>query len=165
MTHTLTKLAAQPIDAIIFVGTYQPFIHLINLAHHQDLDVFFTSFSFIGSHNLLSKITESSKVILSEVMSSPKDCDWQLCQQFRIDMRNEGYTELNRIQLEGYLNAFVFAQVATQCQKILNRQCLLIQFSKFNYQDNALNINFNNEYNQGLQQVYFSFSKAINKKY
>ncbi|PKI16902.1 ABC transporter substrate-binding protein [Colwellia sp. 12G3] len=157
----LTQLAAQPLDAVIFVGTYQPFIHLINLAHQQDLDVLFTSLSFIGSHNLLNQIPFSSRVLLSEVMPEPNDCNWQLCQQFITDMRSAGHTELNRIQLEGYLNAFVFSQVAKQCKGNLSRQCLLKQFEQFSYQDNTLNISFRRDNNQGVQQVYFSFSKAI----
>jgi len=157
----LAKVSAQPIDAVIFVGTYQPFIHLINLAHKQNLDVVFTSLSFIGSHNILNKIPESSKVILSEVVPAPNKCNWQLCQQFIADMNNAGYSNLNRVQLEGYLNAFVFSQVAKHCGENLNRQCLLKQFEQFNYQDNTLDISFSKDNHQGLQQVYFSFSKAI----
>jgi len=160
----LSQLASQPLDAVIFIGTYQPFIHLINLAHIEDLDVLFTSLSFIGSHNLLNQIPLSSRVVLSEVMPVPKECKWQLCQQFMTDMRNAGHKTLNRIQLEGYINAFVFSQVAEQCTEGLNRQCLLKQFDKFNYQDNTLNISFNNKSVQGMQQVYFSFSKAVKKE-
>jgi len=157
----LIKLSAAPIDAVIFVGTYQPFIRLINLAHQQKLDLVFTSLSFIGAHNLLDKIPSSSKIVLSEVVPAPSECQWQLCQQFISDMSNAGYSNLNRIQLEGYLNAFVFSQVAKQCGDSLNRQCLLKQFNQFKYQDNALNIDFSNDNHQGFQQVYFSFSKAI----
>jgi branched-chain amino acid transport system substrate-binding protein len=157
----LSQLSAQPLDAVIFVGTYQPFIHLINLAYLQGLDVLFTSLSFIGSHNLLNQIPLTSRVVLSEVMPAPKECNWQLCQQFITDMGNAGYTELNRIQLEGYLNAFVFSQVAKQCKDNLSRQCVLNQFEQFNYQDNTLNIRFNSENHQGIQQVYFSFSNAL----
>ena len=136
---------------------------MINLAHTEGLDVLFTSLSFIGSHNLLNQIPLSSRVILSEVMPVPQECKWQLCQQFINDMRSAGHKKLNRIQLEGYLNAFVFSRVAEQCTDGLNRQCLLKQFSKFTYQDNTLNISFNNKSNQGMQQVYFSFSKGMNK--
>lgn len=161
----LTQLAAYPLDAVIFVGTYQPFINLINLAQQEGLDVLFTSLSFIGSHNLLNQIPRSSRVALSEVMPAPKECHWQLCQQFITDMEKAGYTELNRIQLEGYLNAFVFSQVAEQCKNRLSRQCLLKQFELFNYQDNTLNISFNRENHQGMQQVYFSFSKALKSQY
>jgi len=161
----LSQLTAQPLDVVIFVGTYQPFIHLINLAHLEDLDVLFTSLSFIGSHNLLNQIPLSSRVVLSEVMPAPQECNWQLCQQFMTDMRNSGHKALNRIQLEGYISAFVFSKVAEQCTEGLNRQCLLKQFDKFNYQDNTLNISFNNKSNQGMQRVYFSLSKAMKRQY
>jgi len=159
----LIKLTTQPIEAVIFVGTYQPFIRLINLAYQQKLDLVFTSLSFIGGHNLLNKIPDASKIVLSEVVPDPKECQWQLCQQFITDMTNAGYSDLNRVQLEGYLNAFVFSQVAKQCGEGLSRQCLLKQFEQFNYQDNTLNISFNNDNHQALQQVYFSFSKAALK--
>jgi ABC-type branched-subunit amino acid transport system substrate-binding protein len=159
----LIKLSTQPVDAVIFVGTYQPFIRLVNLAHQQELDLVFTSLSFIGSHNLLNKIPDASKIVLSEVVPAPKECSWKLCQKFIADMNNAGYHDLNRVQLEGYLNAFVFSQVAKQCGENLSRQCLLKQFEQFSYQDNSLDINFSNDNHQGLQQVYFSFSKAALK--
>jgi len=157
----LIRLTDQPIDAVIFVGTSQPFIRLINLAHQQDLDILFTSLSFIGAHSLQNKIPSSSKIVLSEVVPAPSECQWELCQQFITDMTNAGYSDLNRVQLEGYLNAFVFSQVAKQCGDTLSRQCLIKQFEQYNYQDKALNINFSNNSHQGLQQVYFSFSKTM----
>ncbi len=157
----LTKLSAQPVDAVIFVGTYQPFIRLINLAHQQKMDLVFTSLSFIGAHNLQDKIPASSKVVLSEVVPDPNECHWQLCQRFITDMQSAGYSDLNRVQLEGYLNAFVFSQVAKRCGNTLTRQCLIEQFEQYNYQDKTLDIDFTNDKHQGLQKVYFSFSKAI----
>ena len=161
----LTKLVAQPIDAVIFVGTYQPFIRLINSAHQQKLELLFTSLSFIGSHNLYNQVPPTSKVILSEVVPDPLQCQWLLCQQFKRDMRNAGHTKLNRVQLEGYLNAFVFSQVAMRCDETLSRQCLLKQFTQFSYQDNDLDIIFDKNNNQGLQKVYFSFSEALKNRY
>ena len=165
MKGVLLKLAAQQIEAVIFVGTYQPFTHLINLAHQQELDLLFTSLSFIGSHNLFSQIPATSKIMLSEVVPDPLQCKWQLCQQFKIDMRNAGYTKLNRVQLEGYLNAFVFSHVAMRCEKALTRQCLLKQLEQFNYQDNNFDISFSKYNHQGLQKVYFSFSSAVKKRH
>lgn len=161
----LKKLSDQPIDAVIFVGTYQPFVHLIKLAHQQELDILFTSLSFIGSHNVLNKIPQSSKVLLSEVVPDPKECQWQLCLQFIEDMNSAGYDEPNRVQLEGYLNAFVFSQVAKKCAEPITRQCLTEEFKQYNYQDNNFKINFNNDSHQGLQQVYFSLSEAVSTKH
>jgi len=159
----LNQLAAQPLDSVIFIGTYQPFIHLINLAHIENLDVLFASLSFIGSHNLLNQIPLSSRVVLTEVMPAPQECRWQLCQQFITDMSNAGHKTFNRIQLEGYLNALIFSHVAEQCTEGLNRQCLIKQFNQLNYKDNTLKISFSNESAEGMQQVYFSFSKALRK--
>ena len=103
--------------------------------------------------------------MLSEVVPDPLQCKWQLCQQFKSDMRNAGYAKLNRVQLEGYLNAFVFSQVAMRCEKALARQCLLKQFEQFNYQDNNFDISFSKYNHQGLQKVYFSFSNAVKKRH
>jgi len=161
--RALSQLSEQPLDAVIFVGTYQPFINLINLANAQQLDVLFTSLSFIGSHNILNKLPPSSKVIISEVMPEPEACQWQVCQQFINDMNDAGYKELNRVQLEGYLNAFFFSQVAKRCEGNLTRQCLLSQFEQFNYEGKSLKFNFS-QTNQGLQQVFFSYSQAANKQ-
>jgi len=159
----LKQLAAQPVDAVIFVGTYQPFIRLINFAHQQEMDMIFTSLSFIGKHSLLNNIPDDSKVIISGVLPAPDECHWLLCQEFITNMEEAGYRDLNRVQLEGYLSAFVFSQVAKLCRRSLSSQCLLKQFKQFSYQDNTLKLRFDNESRQGLQQVYFSFSKGIQK--
>jgi len=165
INNALTKISSQPIDAVIFVGTYQPLIRLVNLAHQQQLDILFTSLSFIGSHNVLNQVPKSSKLLLSEVVPSPEECQWKLCQQFILDMQRAGYDKLNRVQLEGYLNAFVFAQVAKKCKKGINKVCLVNEFKKYKYQDNRLNINFENANRQGLQNVYFSFNAPVSKKH
>lgn len=162
--EVLTKLSSQPIDAVIFVGTYQPFIHLINLAHQQELDILFTSLSFVGSHNILNKIPPTSKVLLSEVVPEPKNCTWQLCEKFITDMAREGYTKLNRVQLEGYLNAFVFTQVAKRCLNNLSQKCLLQQFQQYHYLDNGLSISFSRDNLQEIQPVYFTLSSALKKQ-
>ena len=51
-----------------------------------------------------------------------------------------GHVELNRVQLEGYLEAF-FSQVANRCDNKLTQQCLLKQFEQYSFQDNKLSIN------------------------
>jgi len=159
----LTKISYQQVDSVIFVGTYQPLINLINLADQQKLDVLFTSLSFIGSHNVLNQIPKSSKLILSEVVPAPKECLWKLCQDFIADMRSAGYEKLNRTQLEGYLNAFVFSDVAKNCKEEISSSCILQEFKEYKYQESDLNIDFDNANRQGLQHVYLSFSEGASK--
>ena len=94
---------------------------------------------------------ESSKFILSEVVPDPKKCQWQLCKQFIVDMNGAGYEKLNRVQFEGYLNAFVFSQVARRCKDNINRECLIKEFEQYNYTDDSLKISFSDNNHQGLQ--------------
>jgi len=160
ITKVLGKLQEKPVDVVIFVGTYQPFSKLINIAYLQEFTPLFTSLSFIASQNVFARLKQPSKVMISEVMPSPKQCQWQLCQWFVADMKEAGVKKTNRVQLEGYLNAFVFSQVAKSCPVKLTPQCLLEKFESFTLKDNGLDISFSADNHQGQQQVYFSFSDA-----
>lgn len=160
ITLALNMLKTKPVDAVIFVGTYEPFSHLINLASKQNITPLFTSVSFISSKNVFNRLKQPSKVMISEVMPSPDQCNWQLCKQFITDMNNAGVKQVNRVQLEGYLNAFVVSEAAKQCPPKLTQHCLLEKLSKFTFKDNDLHINFSDSNHQGLQDVYFSFSES-----
>ncbi len=153
----LIELMKKPVEAVIFIGTYQPFVNLINLAHQQGFKPVYSSFSITG-RSVISRLKYPSKIITSEVMPDPEECNWQLCQQFIIDMKKAGIKQTNRIQLEGYLNAFVFSQAAKKCPATLTTQCLLQKLESFSFKDNSLDINFSADNHQGMQQVYLSFS-------
>lgn len=156
----LVHLKSKPLDAIIFVGTYQPFSHLINLSYEQGLRPFFSTLSFVSSQDAFSRLDHPSKVLVSEVMPEPYQCQWKICQQFIQDMTKAGYQRLNRLQLEGYLNAHIFSLVAKQCGDNLTRDCLMKKFESFDYNQGGLNISFSPNNHQGLSQVYLSFSDA-----
>lgn len=156
----LVHLKNQPLDAIIFVGTYQPFSHLINVSYEQGIRPFFSTLSFVSSQDAFSRLKHPSKVMVSEVMPEPAKCQWQICQQFILDMKKAGYKKLNRLQLEGYLNAHIFSLVAKQCGDHLTSSCLMKKFESFVHKQGGLNVFFSPDNHQGLSQVYLSFSKA-----
>lgn len=153
-------LKTKPIEAVIFVGTYQPLSHLINASYEEGISPFFSSLSFVSSKDVYSRLKYPSKVMVSEVMPEPLQCQWQICQQFIQDMKAAGHIKLDRIKLEGYLNAYVFSLVAKQCGNELTQACLLKKFETFKYQNTGLDISFSPENHQGLNQVYLSFSDA-----
>ncbi len=157
--HILTELMKKPVEAVIFIGTYIPFTNLINQAYQQGFKPVFTSFSINGD-SVSIRVKHPSRVITSEVMPDPKQCNWRLCQQFITDMKDAGINNTNRLQLEGYLNAFVFSQVAKKCPVTLTTQCLQQKLENFSFKDNGLDINFSADNHQGLQKVYLSFSDA-----
>lgn len=159
----IMNLKNEPLEAVIFVGTYQPFSHLINLSYKQRIRPFFSTLSFVSSQDVFSRLKYSSKVMISEVMPEPSQCQWPICQQFIQDMAKAGYQELNRLQLEGYLNAHLFSLVAKQCGVKLTRACLINQFESFVYKEEGFNVSFSPDNHQGLNQVYLSFSDAAKK--
>ncbi len=155
----LIKLMEKPVEAVIFIGTYKPFTNLINLAYQQKFRPVFSGFSISGK-SVFSRLKHPSRVITSEVMPDPEQCSWQLCQQFLTDMKKAGINKTNRVQLEGYLNAFVFSQVAKKCPAKLTTQCLLQKLENFSFQDNDLDISYSADNHQGLKKAYLSFSDA-----
>ncbi len=155
--NVLMKLKEKPVEAVIFIGTYKPFTHLINLAHKQKFRPVFTSFAISGE-SVLTRLKHPSRVIMSQVVPEPEECNWRLCQQFIIDMKKTGIKKTTRIQLEGYLNAFVFSQVAKKCPATLTIRCLQQKLETFSFKDNDLDINFSADNHQGLRKVYLSFS-------
>jgi ABC-type branched-subunit amino acid transport system substrate-binding protein len=156
----LVHLQNKPLDAIIFVGTYQPFSHLINLSYEQKLRPYFSTLSFVSSQDAFSLLEYPSKVLVSEVMPEPSQCQWQICQSFIQDMTKAGYQKLNRLQLEGYLDAHIFSLVAKQCGENLTRACLMKKFESFDHKQGSLRVSFSPNNHQGLRQVYLSFSDA-----
>ncbi|QBG37616.1 ABC transporter substrate-binding protein [Litorilituus sediminis] len=158
----LVKLLQQPVDAVIFVGTYQPFTSLINQGFAKGFNPYYSSLSFIASKEVFSELSQPSKILITEVVPNPDSCQWQVCKQFRADMKSAGHNELNRIQFEGYLNALVFAQAAKQCAIELNRECLIAQLEQFSLSNLTMPIQFSANNHQGSQQVYLSLSDAVN---
>ena len=150
-----------PLDAVIFVGTYQPLSYLINLGYEQGIRALLQYLSFISSSYLFARLEHPSKVIVSEVIPSPYQCQWRICKKFIHDMKQAGYSDLNRIQLEGYFNAHIFSLVAKQCGTTLTRACLLKEFNSFEYKQGGLNVAFSPDNHQGLNQVYLSFSDTL----
>jgi len=160
----LAHLKTKSLDAIIFVGTYQPFSRLINLSYKQGFRPFFSTLSFVSSQDAFSLLEHPSKVVVSEVMPDPNKCQWQICQQFIRDMSKAGFQQLNRLQLEGYLNAHIFNLVAKQCGDNLTKNCLMKKFESFELKQGGLNISFSPNNHQGLSQVYLSFSDAVKEE-
>ncbi|WP_343817177.1 ABC transporter substrate-binding protein [Colwellia asteriadis] len=158
MSHVIKKLQTKPIDAVIFIGTYEPFSHLINTAAQEKIDVLFTSLSFIASHEVYSRLKYNSRVMITEVFPDPSECRWTICQRFKNDMTKAGVNKLNRVQLEGYINAHVFSEVAKRCEQELSHACLIKQFEQYSFKDKDLDIKFSDNNHQGLQKIYLSFS-------
>jgi len=168
ISGALAKLKNANIDAVSFVGTYEPMSEFINQAHQQDFKPVYTTVSFISSSDLFARIKYPSRILVTEVMPDPKHCQMNLCIEFLKDMKLAGFEQGNQIELEGYLNAHLFTQVAKLCIETLTRDCLIKKFESFSlplehYNLDALKsvrIDFSKKNHQGLSKVYHSFFES-----
>lgn len=164
ISQVLSTIKPTGLDAVIFVGTYQPLAKLINLGFEQGFTPFYTTLSFISSADLYSRLKYKSRVMVSEVMPEPTRCSWKICYQFRADMKKAGITQPNRVQLEGYLNAYIFSEVAKKCQAMLTKTCFIKQFEQLSLRDKTIPLQYSNQNHQGLQKLYRSFSIGASKE-
>jgi branched-chain amino acid transport system substrate-binding protein len=153
----LSVLKDKNVEAIAFVGTYEPFAELINTAAAQEFTPFFTAVSFVSSHDLFPKIMQKSRVLITEVMPEPQVCKLVICQEFMNDMKKAGQPHTDQVQLEGYLNAYLFTEVAKQCAENLSRTCFLSKMKNFSYDFGGITVSFSPDQHQGLNNVYLNF--------
>ncbi len=145
------------VEAIAFVGTYEPLAELINMGHQHDFTPFFTTVSFVSSSDLFRRIKQPSRLFVTEVMPDPYLCQWAICRLFISDMKKLGITAVDQVQLEGYLNAYVVAEVLKRCQKTLTTECFVTQLTNFQLTIEDLTIRFSKNDHQGLDKVYLNF--------
>jgi branched-chain amino acid transport system substrate-binding protein len=153
----LSVLKDKNVEAIAFVGTYEPFAELINIAAAQEFTPFFTAVSFISSHDLFPKIMQKSRVLVTEVMPEPQSCILSICNEFIHDMKKIGIVDTDQVQLEGYLNAYLFTEVAKQCAESLNQTCFLNSIKNFSVDFGGITANFTPNNHQGLDNIYLNF--------
>ena len=153
----LSVLKEKDVEAIAFVGTYEPFAELINTAAEQKFTPFFTTVSFISSHDLFPKIKQQSRVLVSEVMPEPQTCILKICVEFLNDMKQAGRLYTDQVQFEGYLNAYLFTEVAKLCTEKLSQTCFLNKIRNFRFDFGGIAVNFSSENNQGLNNIYLNF--------
>jgi ABC-type branched-subunit amino acid transport system substrate-binding protein len=159
----LSVLKSKEVEAISFVGTYKPFVELINTAAEQKYTPFYSTVSFISSHDLFPKLKYPSRVLVTEVMPEPESCALNICKKFITDMHEAGIKDTDQIQFEGYLNAYLFVEVAKQCAKNLNQKCFLNKMKNFNFDFGGIEVNFSPQSHQGLNNIYLNFFELSNE--
>ncbi|GHE98985.1 ABC transporter substrate-binding protein [Thalassotalea profundi] len=145
------------IDAVAFVGTYEPFARLINLASSKGFSPYFSTVSFISSQDLFNKIKVPARVLVTEVFPDPKNCELLLCEEFRLDAKAANLKGFDRIVFEGYSNAKLFSKVAMQCANSLTKACYINKLNRFFESLGGLKVRFTENDHQGLEQIFYNF--------
>lgn len=132
-TSDVSKLAAKvndaDIQAIAFIGPYEPMSALINQTFQHKSDLVYSSVSFVSSSQLIKRIPKQTKLFVTEVVPNPNSCQFAQCQQFR-KLAEKHSVAINHTTFEGYLNAYWLASALKACNANNNTQCITEQLAK-----------------------------------
>jgi ABC-type branched-subunit amino acid transport system substrate-binding protein len=154
----LTILKKKQVDAVAFVGTYKPFAKLINTGAEFDFNPFYSTVSFISSHDLYAGIKQPSKVLVTQVMPDPNTCQLAICHEFMSVSKSAKIGDVDEIMFEGYLNAKLLVVVIKQCEEQELQACIIKTFNSLSYDLGGIKVNYSKNNNQGSEQVYLKLS-------
>ena len=157
----LDILIKHGVDAVAFVGTYRPLTQLINLGYKQNFMPIYSTVSFVSSHDLFLGIKHPSHVLVTQVMPEPATCKLDVCQQFVAVAKANGVDDIDPVVFEGYMNAYVFSEVAKQCET-LTRTCFKERYSQFRANLGGLNVAYDKRTHQAMNEIYFSIYDTLN---
>jgi len=150
------KIVKANVEAILFVGTYEPLNEVIRLIAAKGQKPVFSSVSFISSQVLFDLIPKDSKVVVTEVVPEPNSCKLAICQQFVKDANEAGLSNINRVHFEGYLNAMYFSIAASQCQTNVERRCLAKALENSRFEWGGQQLTFSKRLRQMNNAIYLN---------
>lgn len=121
----LSVLKEANLEAVIFIGTYEPLSDFINAARTHNFTPFYSTLSFISSEDLFSRLDQNTRVLVTEVFPEPMTCRKSICISFNKLMKDAGYLVTDRVQFEGFLNAHLFVEGVKQCKKQMTQTCVV----------------------------------------
>lgn len=154
----LEILINHDVDAVAFVGTYQPFAELINKGHRKGFKPFYTTVSFVSSSDLFPLLSESSKVLVTEVVPNIRSCDLNVCEEFRELAKQANISDYGPIEFEGYLNAKFLTGLISSCKDDLNKSCIEKKAASTTIDLGGLKTNDDKEQLKKTSKVYRSFN-------
>lgn len=127
-SNNVMKAASQikriNVDAVVFIGTYEPMATLINGMHKHKPDVIYSSVSFVSSDQLIDRIPLTTKLLVTEVVPNPATCPYFECRSF-IELAKQNNVRVNHGSFEGYLNAYWLSNAIAACGKTASDDCIL----------------------------------------
>ncbi|MFC3094416.1 ABC transporter substrate-binding protein [Alteromonas sediminis] len=133
------QLREANVKAVLFVGTYEPLIALIDRGKSVQFMPIYSSVSFVSSQTLFNRlsVTDSRdvRVIVTEVVPSPLTCQQKICSQFREHATHNKLENPNHVHFEGYLNAVYVSEALKSCSPPVTRACLKETLEGFRTQD------------------------------
>jgi branched-chain amino acid transport system substrate-binding protein len=144
-------------EAVSMVGTYKAIAAFIKKAKAEGFNPVFLNVSFVGTAALVRELGGSGDgVIITQVMPSPRDTSVPLVAQYRADMKAAGHAELDYTDLEGYIDAVVFAETLKKAGANLTRDSFIAAAEGLNASIGGLNFKFSPGDHHALEKIYLT---------
>jgi ABC-type branched-subunit amino acid transport system substrate-binding protein len=153
----LSALKALNPDAVIMVGTYKAMAAFIKKAKAQGFNPVFLNVSFVGTAALVRELGSAGEgVIVTQVMPSPRDSALPIVQQYRKDMKAAGHADLDYTDLEGYIDAVIFAEALKKTASPLTRESFIAAAEGLNASAGGLSFSFSSSNHQAMSKIYLT---------
>lgn len=154
----LAKIKAAAPDAVVFVGTYKPFVAIIKNARAAGIKAKFMTVSFIGTADFIKEAgADGEGIYITQVMPSPDNTGVPLVKQFQDDMKGG---PVNYSSLEGYANAAVLVEALKKTGANPTRAALVSALEGLNTDLGGLKVAFSAASHQGAKDVFLTVVRA-----
>lgn len=144
-------------EAVSMVGTYRAMAAFIKKAKAEGFTPVFLNVSFVGTGALMKELgADGDGVLVTQVMPSPHDATLPIVAQYRSDMKAAGRGELDYTDLEGYVDAVVFAEILKKAGKNLTRESFTTAAESLRIKVGGLEFAFTPTSHQALKTVYLT---------
>lgn len=154
----LELLMRHEVDAVAFVGTYEPFAALINEGYRKGFSPYYTAVSFVSSQDLFPLLQYPSKVLITEVVPDIVSCEQPVCFEFRALAKKANIVDYGPIEFEGFLNAKLFVALAHLCVGDFSRSCINQKIAGKSFDLGGIKASYESKNAQGMNNVYRSFN-------
>jgi branched-chain amino acid transport system substrate-binding protein len=139
------------------VGTYKAMTAFIKKAKDRGWNPVFLNVSFVETAALIKELGAAGDgVLVTQVMPSPYDTSFPMIVQYRSDMKAAGYSEFDYTDLEGYVDAVVFAEVLKKAGSNLTREAFMKAAESLNISAGGLRFEFSPRNHEALNHVYMT---------
>ncbi len=153
----LAALKAYNPEAVIMVGTYKAMAAFIKKAKSQGFNPVFLNVSFVGPAALARELGGAGDgVLITQVMPSPRDPSLHVVRQYEKDMKAAGHGDLDYTDLEGYIDAVVFAEALTKVEGPLTRDSFISAAESLKTNLGGLEVSFSPQDHQALSKIYLT---------
>ena len=154
----MAKIKAAAPDAVVFVGTYKPFVEIIKKAKAAGLKAKFMTVSFIGTSDFIREAgADGEGVYITQVMPSPDNTAAPLVKQFQDDMKGG---PVNYSSLEGYANAAVLTEALKKAGANPTRATFLTALESLSADLGGLKVAFSATSHQGAKDVFLTIVRG-----